>query len=191
MRLFRRIKDPVEGTAQVVSCSAYSGEGVWQNTRLTLVVQALGVEPFTVEKHCLAPASRWPHPGTQLPVVFDREHTDRLDIKWDAVPTGQERAREQAEALRSALAGQPQAQTTTHTQVIDLTGDPQARGAILGAVEAMTGQDLDGDGRVGPAASAAPQEDPTSELERLAKLHAGGALTDEEFAEAKRRVLGG
>ena len=36
----------------------------------------------------------------------------------------------------------------------------------------------------GPAASATADE-----IERLAKLHEGGALTDEEFAEAKRKVL--
>lgn len=29
------------------------------------------------------------------------------------------------------------------------------------------------------------------ELERLAKLHAGGALTDAEFAQAKQRLLNG
>jgi hypothetical protein len=33
--------------------------------------------------------------------------------------------------------------------------------------------------------------DPVSALERLAELHASGALTDEEFALAKARLLGG
>jgi Short C-terminal domain len=40
----------------------------------------------------------------------------------------------------------------------------------------------------GPA-SAAPA-DSTAELERLAKLHESGALSDEEFAAAKSRILG-
>jgi multidrug resistance efflux pump len=40
-----------------------------------------------------------------------------------------------------------------------------------------------------PAASA-PADDPTSELERLASLHQSGVLSDQEFTEAKAKVLG-
>jgi hypothetical protein len=40
-----------------------------------------------------------------------------------------------------------------------------------------------------PAAAPAPA-DSTAELERLAKLHESGALTDAEFAAAKSRLLG-
>jgi membrane protease subunit (stomatin/prohibitin family) len=40
-----------------------------------------------------------------------------------------------------------------------------------------------------PAPAAAPA-DSTAELERLAKLHESGALTDEEFAAAKSKLLG-
>ena len=41
-----------------------------------------------------------------------------------------------------------------------------------------------------PAAAAAPADDTTAELERLAQLHQSGALTDEEFAAAKSKLLG-
>ena len=38
---------------------------------------------------------------------------------------------------------------------------------------------------------AAPvQEDATAQIEKLAQLHASGALTDEEFAAAKAKILG-
>jgi Short C-terminal domain len=40
-----------------------------------------------------------------------------------------------------------------------------------------------------PVPAAAPVDE-TGELERLAKLHDSGALTDAEFAAAKARVLG-
>jgi hypothetical protein len=40
------------------------------------------------------------------------------------------------------------------------------------------------------AAPAAPAADATEELTRLAELHKSGALTDEEFAAAKAKVLG-
>jgi hypothetical protein len=39
-------------------------------------------------------------------------------------------------------------------------------------------------------AAAAPADDETSELERLASLHDSGALSDDEFAAAKAKVLG-
>jgi multidrug resistance efflux pump len=41
------------------------------------------------------------------------------------------------------------------------------------------------------AASAPPAAGPADEIERLAKLHASGVLTDEEFAAAKAKVIGG
>ncbi len=42
-----------------------------------------------------------------------------------------------------------------------------------------------------PAAAPEPESDvPTNDIEELAKLHASGALTDEEFAAAKAKVLG-
>ena len=45
-----------------------------------------------------------------------------------------------------------------------------------------------------PQAASAPAApaptDSTAELERLAKLHESGALTDEEFAAAKSKLLG-
>jgi len=41
-----------------------------------------------------------------------------------------------------------------------------------------------------PAPAPAASGDSTAELERLAKLHESGALTDEEFAAAKSKLLG-
>jgi uncharacterized membrane protein YebE (DUF533 family) len=40
------------------------------------------------------------------------------------------------------------------------------------------------------APPAAPADDTTAELERLAQLHQSGALTDDEFAAAKSKLLG-
>jgi uncharacterized membrane protein YebE (DUF533 family) len=41
-----------------------------------------------------------------------------------------------------------------------------------------------------PASAVPAPADSTAELERLAKLHESGALTDEEFAAAKAKLLG-
>jgi thiaminase len=40
------------------------------------------------------------------------------------------------------------------------------------------------------AVEAAPAEDSTAQIQQLAQLHASGALTDEEFAAAKAKILG-
>ncbi len=36
----------------------------------------------------------------------------------------------------------------------------------------------------------APEEDPTEQLSKYAKLHEQGVLTDDEFAAAKAKILG-
>jgi hypothetical protein len=41
----------------------------------------------------------------------------------------------------------------------------------------------------GQATPGAP--DSTTQLEKLAQLHASGALTDEEFAAQKAKIIGG
>jgi hypothetical protein len=195
VRLFRRIKDPVDGIAQVVSHTQFPGGATITNVEMTLVVQAPGVEPFTLRHECMCRAKKWPTAGQSLPVTFDREHPDRLDVHWDRVPTGEETAMQSAEALRDALAGGqqtsfPQA-AAGQPQVIDLTGDPAARNAMLGAVEAATGQDLDGDGKIAGAPAAGAQgDDRLADLERLARLRETGALSDAEFEAEKRRLLG-
>ena len=38
--------------------------------------------------------------------------------------------------------------------------------------------------------AAAPTKDVTAELQKLADLHKSGVLTDEEFAAAKKKLLG-
>ncbi len=71
------------------------------------------------------------------------------------------------------------------------------RGRTLGARETLVrggsrlraGVAAGDHGRQGPQAVAAPPVSSVEQLERLAALHAGGGLTDEEFATAKRRLL--
>jgi hypothetical protein len=149
----QRMSDPVRGSAQVVSCSANRGRGVYQNCHLQLVVQAEGVPARAVEQQTLVHRSRWPFPGMTLPATVDRANPTHVRIEWDELPDARDRARQTAEWLAAAMrTAQPQQQP------------PQ------------------------PPASDSFDER-MYRLERLAKLHADGALTDEEFAEQKRRVL--
>jgi formiminotetrahydrofolate cyclodeaminase len=41
-----------------------------------------------------------------------------------------------------------------------------------------------------PAAAAAPAKDTSVELKKLAELHNSGVLTDQEFADSKKKLLG-
>ena len=41
-----------------------------------------------------------------------------------------------------------------------------------------------------PAAVAAPTKDVSVELKKLADLHTSGVLTDQEFADSKKKLLG-
>src|SRR5258705_518621 len=106
MRLFDRIKDPMQGTAQVVSSSHLDPHAVSQNVEMTLVVQAMGVEPFDLKHRCMCSAKRWPFPGQTLPVTFDANHHDRLKVEWDQVPASPDTAQQQADAMVEQLKAQ-------------------------------------------------------------------------------------
>lgn len=99
----RRMKDPVDGVAQVVGSTQPPDSASSGNVNLTLVVQAEGVPAVSVEHSCLAPTKKWPYPGETLPVRFDREDPDRLKVRWDDVPEGAAVSRLQADALAAQL----------------------------------------------------------------------------------------
>jgi hypothetical protein len=107
--------------------------------------------------------------------------------------------------LTTQLTGTPQ------VQVFGAASPEQIKRAYEMAERVMN-TDLDGDGKVAGGAAApggspmagmlgalgaaatpatpAPAEDVVSQLERLAKLHETGALTDEEFAAEKKKLIG-
>ncbi|WP_243062124.1 hypothetical protein [Humibacter sp. RRB41] len=109
MGLFNRIKDPVDGQFNLVSCSIASGGAVYENCSMDGVVSGPGVTPTSVHHSSLAtPVAKWPQPGQTLPVTFDREHPDRLKIRWDQMPTNREVAQmyaaQQAQQMAAAQA---------------------------------------------------------------------------------------
>jgi Short C-terminal domain len=147
-----RMSDPVRGTAQVVSCSANRGRGVYQSCYLQLMVQADGVPATAVEQQTLVHRSRWPFPGMTLPATIDRANPANVRIAWDELRDARNRARQTAEGMAAAMRAAQQQ----------------------------------------PAPPPPPQDGfdtRMDRLERLARLHAEGALTDDEFAEQKRRLL--
>jgi len=109
----------------------------------------------------------------------------------------------------TSFGSDPSSSSVTKVVVNSEDFDPsnaQHREAIETA-EAMSGMDLDGDGKVAERPAHAPAfgvggvfgkafgqpaaaPDPISQLERLQRLRESGTLTEAEFEEQKRRILG-
>ena len=117
MGLFDRLRgigDPVEGEYRLVACSVGSGGAAFENCSMDGVVTAPGVQPTSVHHvSLLTPTSKWPQPGSTLPVTIDRRDPSKLKIRWDAVPSNAQVARSLAdEQARRMATGAPAAETT-------------------------------------------------------------------------------
>jgi hypothetical protein len=169
----RRMKDPVRATAQIVGCSRYTESATSSNIAMTLVVRAEGMAATTVDHECFCRHDRWPSPGDTLPVTVDRADPTRLKVLWDEVRTHEDRIADQAQALAEHMnaGGAPGA------DLVD-----QLRAAFPGAEITVSSHQ--------PNFADFTGGDSVERLERLAALHRSGALTDEEFAAAKARLLG-
>jgi Short C-terminal domain len=183
-----RMDDPVRGTAQVVSVSSYDGDATWQNCRMNLVVQADGVPATAVTHDAIVAAKKWPWPGQTLPVVVDRSNPQRMKVDWGQIENSGDRASRNAEALAAQLRGEaPQGGTPFgNVSVLNLSGhapteDQLAKLRMLGIDPGLVSTT--------PPTPAAGGHDVVDELSRLADLHRSGALTDDEFAKAKKRLL--
>jgi hypothetical protein len=164
----KRMKQPVPGVAQVVSASMPPYNATSSNCSMHLVVSAEGMEPAPVEHTAMASVKRWPTPGMTLPVTVDLADPTRLKIDWDAVQTNEQTAMQQAEQMAEMMKG---AGTTAQGAGMDL-------GAVIQQAAAAAGQ------QAKPAA-----DDVAGQIERLSRLHDSGSLSDEEFADAKRKLL--
>jgi hypothetical protein len=168
---FKRIPDPVDGTAQVVSATgAPDGHGS-AACGLDLVVTVPGVPAFPVRGTHLVKMAKWPWPGQVLPITASRADPSRFKILWDRVPTGRDRAAEQAARLADAFnAGA--APPPRPTQVF-VNGRPATPGEAQRVAGVFSGRDR------------------LERLERLAALHRSGAITATEYERLKREILGG
>jgi hypothetical protein len=165
----KRMSQPVRGTAQVVSASMPPYDSTSSNCSMSLVVSAEGLEPTPVEHTAMASVKRWPTPGTTLPVTVDLADPTRLKIHWDDVQTNKQTAMQQAEQMAEMMKGG--AGATAQGAGMDL-------GAVIAQATGAAG---------GQTKSAA--DDVAGQIEKLSQLHGSGALSDEEFADAKRKLL--
>ncbi len=163
MSFFHPIKDPVEGVAHVVGVSAVDPQVMRQPCTLQLVIQAEGIDAFPVRQDFEIWTNQWPDSGQLLPVTFDRQHHDRIKIHWDQVATSSESAQTDAEALAAQL-------NAGTAGIAPVGGTPASAPLVV-------------------AAAPQPSEDPLDRIAKLAELHSAGALTDEEFAAQKAKIL--
>ena len=190
------MKDPVRGSAQVVSATGYHGRGIYQSCTMQIVVQAEGVPATAVKFDGLVHNKRWPRAGMVLPVTVDRADPQNVKIEWDEVEHSGERAAASAEQLAAAMRGEaPAGGGIPGAQVINLSGgDLSQLSEEQKAKLRMLGLLPPGAGPAPPPAEEASDDeavdDRLDQLERLVKLRDQGVLTDEEFAEQKRQILG-
>ena len=165
----KRMSQPVRGTAQVVSATMPAADSTSSNCRMSLVVSAEGLEPTPVEHTAMASVKRWPTPGVTLPVTVDLADPTRLKIHWDDIQTNRQSAMEQAEQMAEMMRGGAGATA-------------QGAGMDLGAlIQQAAGASA---WQAKPAA-----DDVAGQIEKLSRLHDSGSLSDEEFADAKRKLL--
>jgi hypothetical protein len=105
-RVPRGYKEPVEGLMHVVGATQLDPSRLRAPCRITYVIQAEGVEPFSGETEAEAWTRQWPTPGEDLPVVFDRRHPERVHIQWDKITSRAEAARMHADLLAAELRGE-------------------------------------------------------------------------------------
>ncbi|MGD1253053.1 SHOCT domain-containing protein [Mycobacterium seoulense] len=154
--------------------------------KLLLRVTPDAEPPFEVNVNALLPQLSQPRPGTRLPVLYDPKDHSRVQIDPRPAATA-DAAIDAVTAARPDLAG-AQVMGMPMTDVIrQAIADPTAfrqemmrRGAemqqqALGAVQAAQTQQT---------------ADPVDRLERLAALKDRGLLTDDEFEQQKRKILG-
>lgn len=181
--MFGLMKDAAPGIARVVSYEAFTTPGQENNSRpgaeITLqaqiVVEAEGLEPTAVEWVTNFPLSALPlQPGASLPVTVDRKNPKRVKLDPQFTKRAKEAAKQQGGAAAEAARAQAEELAAT---LREGSSEPVSTDSLVVPSP-------------GPPAEGSTGDDTISKLERLAKLHDAGSLTDDEFRAQKQRILG-
>jgi hypothetical protein len=204
--MFKRMKDPVRGQAQVVSCSMCPDHSTYSNCSMQLVVSAQGVPATSLSKTDMVRADRWPSPGMTLPVTVDRSNPKRVKVEWGEVESSRDRAEHDADALAAMMRGEPTANAMPFAaggvDVVNLSGgdltdlpeEKKAKLRMLGIDPSLLAAQQGGGPPMPPPQEAvADSDDEVDEqlarLAKLGKLRDAGVLTPAEFDAQKRRIL--
>ncbi len=151
--------------------------------KLQLRVTPDSEPPFEASVTALLPQLTRPRPGMRLPVLYDPQDHSRIQLDHRPAATA-DTAVDAITAARPDLAG---------AQVMGMPMGDVIRRAIADPTafrEEMMRRGAEMQQQVLGASQAAQNSDPIDRLERLAALKDRGLLTDEEFDQQKRRILG-
>jgi hypothetical protein len=213
--MFGRMKDPVRGTARLVSYEETNMRNEFDTTIVAQVImEGEGVAPTAVESRIGVRNSELPLPsGTTWDVEFERDdpkHFKTIERDEQTVEAEHAAAKQQAQQLAAQMrsgAAPTYAFGPTLTgipRIVDLSGgaDPARVQQAMAKVQQMFGVDLSGAAAAAAATAqpagaaatgtpAATTDDTIDRLERLGALHTSGVLTGEEFAAQKAKILAG
>ncbi|PJE24496.1 MAG: hypothetical protein CK431_05720 [Mycobacterium sp.] len=130
------------------------------------------------------PQAMRPRPGTRLAVLYDPKDHSRIQLDYQAPA---ETAVDAITANRPDLSGASVMGMPMGDVIRQAMSDPAGfRTEMMRRAAEMQEQAMQAMQPQPPAAS----QDPIDRLERLAALKDRGVLTDEEFEQQKRRILG-
>ena len=215
----RVLKHGTPGRATIVAASVPARGASMFNMAMTLQVYVEGRSPYEVEGQWMVKASDTEALSGSIPVKVDPDEPDKVAIDWDALRVEHEAATEQRRAALAAQGpvadlDDVHGAAGSVSPVVDARGDPELKAKL----EAILGYELEPGSTITVAendpalqmqilqvvmehrtsrAAAPPggrdndntDDDLVGRLERLTTLHESGALTDDEFAEAKRQLL--
>jgi hypothetical protein len=202
------MKDPVEGTATLVSYNETNLCNEFDTTiHAQVVVTADGLEPTAVDAFFGIPNSQLPlMPGVVFDVRVDRSNPEHVQLLNDAkkdrakAQAASDAGRAQAEQLAAQMRGgapsSPGAGVVSGMPGVQILGadSPQVQAAMAAAAEQLqqvlgtaSGANLGA-----PVVAGQPSSEPdaVSKLERLAKLRDQGVLSDAEFEVQKDKIIG-
>jgi hypothetical protein len=191
----RVLKKGIPGRATIIEMGTMARGATTFNLPMTLQVHVESLPPYEVEGQWWVKAKDGAAlTSGPLAVRVDPDDHQQVAIDWETVRREHaERKHARQEAL--AAGGAVPIVNISDPQVIDISG-----GDLAGAEQTLRqlGIDIDLENAIASAiagqdagAGAAGEDETIAKLERLAALRASGALTEEEFAEQKRRILGG
>jgi len=205
--MFGRMKDPVEGTATLVSYNETQLANEYDTTiHAQVVVRADGLEPTAVDAYFGIPNSQLPlMPGVVFDVKVDRSNPKHVQLRKDtkkdrakaraASAAGHAQAEQLAAQMRGDAPSSPGAGGISGVPGVQVVGmdSPQAQAAMAAAAEQLQ-QFLGNVSGAAPGATVvegqpSSKSDAVSELERLAKLRDQGVLSAAEFKAQKEKIL--
>jgi hypothetical protein len=161
-----RMKDPVEGTCQVVGINYPDPMATSQNYRMECVVTAPGIDPTATTHKGMCSTAKWPGPGDELPITIDRSNPEHFVVHWDQLRTGREEAMGQAQAvaeeMRSGASNISAACDRISAEVARISADrPELAERLAGIpdqLEAIKGQALTNPAEANAAIQALVQQ---------------------------------